>query len=517
MAHLLRGGRFAFESSSAFTGMLTAMVIDGQRIAWMGSDDEADQFATSWSAITELGGALVTPGFVDAHVHATSTGLSLLGLDLSGARSAADILEMVAREASRHPSSLILGHGWDQSGWSERGLPTAQELSRVSSNSQVYLTRVDAHSALVSAALVGAVPQVRGMRGYTDSGWVTEEAHHALRDHALGSLNPGDTARAQAAFLTRALECGIVAVHEMAGPVISSETDCEALLSMSRSRPAPLVTAYWGELAQAGGIDRARGIGAHGAGGDLFVDGSLGSRTACMHQPYRDAPETSGREFIDQESLDAHVDLCVQAGIQTGFHAIGDAATRAVVAAYARAESRYGRERLVSQRHRIEHAESIAESDIHECARLGIVASMQPVFDARWGGQEGMYAERLGWDRARGLNPIGDLRRGGVTVAFGSDAPVTPLDPWGAVQAAVEHRMAAQRVSHSAAVTAHTRAGWHAVGVDDAGRLDVGSTAHLAIWAATEPGELPVAGSTALRTIIGGECAFDSGQLEDRA
>jgi predicted amidohydrolase YtcJ len=512
MAHLLRGGRIAVESSSA----VSAMVIEDGRIAWLGRDEEADDLVARWDARTDLDGALVTPGFVDAHVHATTTGLTLLGLDLSSARSAAEILDAVARVASRNPGSLILGHGWDHSQWPEPSLPTAEELSRATSHAAVYLTRVDAHSALVSTPLVMAVPQVRGMRGYADSGWVSQEAHHALRDYALGSLNSADTARAQEAFLTRALECGIVAVHEMAGPVISSEADCKTLLTISRSRPAPLVTAYWGELAQSGGIDRARGIGARGAGGDLFVDGSLGSRTACMLQPYRDAPETRGREFIDAESVATHVDLCARAGMQTGFHAIGDAATQAVIAAYSRAESKHGRERFMRQRHRLEHAESVGESDIRECARLGIVASMQPVFDARWGGQEGMYAERLGWDRARMLNPIGDLHRRGVTVAFGSDAPVTPLDPWAAVHAAVNHHSPSQRVSHSVALAAHSRAGWHAVGVDDAGRLDVGYAAHLAIWEATQPGGVPVAGETALRTVIGGECVYDSGHLEDR-
>lgn len=492
------------------------MVIEDGRIAWMGSDDEADALVARWDARTDLDGALVTPGFVDAHVHATSTGLTLLGLDLSGTQSAAEILDAVASEAARHPGALILGHGWDQSQWAECSLPTAEELSRASSDAAVYLTRVDAHSALVSTRLVMAVPQVRDLRGYGESGWVSQEAHHVLREHALASLTPIDTARAQGAFLMRALECGIVAVHEMAGPVISGEGDCQALLTLARSRPAPVVTAYWGELAQAGGIECARDIGARGTGGDLFVDGSLGSRTACMHRPYRDAPETSGREFIDAESMATHVDLCVQAGVQTGFHAIGDAATHAVAAAYSRAASKHGHERFLRQRHRIEHAESLAESDILECARLGVIASMQPVFDARWGGLEGMYAERLGWERARELNPIGDLHRRGVTVAFGSDAPVTPLDPWGAVHAAVTHHSPSQRVSRSVAVAAHSRAGWHAVGVDDAGLLDVGAAAHLSIWAATEPGGVPIPGATALRTVIGGECVYDSGLLEDR-
>ncbi len=511
MAHLFRGGRILVESSRD----ITALLIDRGRIAWFGSDEEVGGLSLSGATITDLDGALVTSGFVDAHVHATSTGLTMLGLDLSGTRSAADLLDAVARESVSHPNSLILGHGWDESGWPDRRLPTAEELSRASSNARVYLTRVDAHSALVSSVLIDGIAVSRGLLGFSDSGWVTQEAHHLLREHALGALSSTDIARAQKAFLDRAMECGIVGVHEMAGPVISSESDCRALIAASRSRPSPLVTAYWGQLALTGGIDIARSIGARGCGGDLFVDGSLGSHTACMHQSYLDAPEMRGREFIDHESLAEHVRLCVVADTPTGFHAIGDAATEAVVMAYSKAASVHGDERVIAQRHRIEHAEALSDADIHQCARLGVIASMQPVFDSRWGGQGGMYSERLGWDRAERLNAFGDLHRRGVMVAFGSDSPVTPLDPWGAVHAAMNHHSPAQRITFWNAMDAHTRAGWHAVGVDDAGQLTVGSAAHVAIWAMPTPDAIPDPGATALRTIVGGECVFDSGQLQD--
>lgn len=511
MAHVYRGGRILVRSSTR----VTAMVVENGRIAWLGDEEQVEQLTVHVDAVIELEGALVTPGFVDAHVHATSTGLTLRGVDLSAVESAADILDAVARAAASHPGTLVVGHGWDESRWGQRELPTAQELSRAASNASVYLTRVDAHSALVSSALMTAVPEARGVRGFSETGWVTQEAHHLMREHALGSLSPIDMAHAQDAFLARALECGIVGVHEMAGPVISSTRDCMSLMARSGAGPSPLITLYWGELAHDGGMETARSVGAHGIGGDLFVDGSLGSHTACMLQPYDDAPSTSGREFIDRTSLDAHLKLCVENGMQTGFHAIGDAATEAVMKAYSRAGSRYGRHLIAAQRHRIEHAESMSASAIDECGRLGIIASMQPVFDARWGGESGMYADRLGPDRARRLNPIGDLHRQGVSVAFGSDAPVTPLDPWGAVHAAVHHHSIEQRITYAVAISAHTRAGWHAAGVNDSGELSIGARAHLAIWDVSETDGFPPAGATALRTVIDGECAFDSGRLQD--
>jgi predicted amidohydrolase YtcJ len=123
-------------------------------------------------------------------------------------------------------------------------------------------------------------------------------------------------------------------------------------------------------------------------------------------------------------------------------------------------------------------------------AGLGVVASVQPMFDARWGGPSGMYAQRLGGDRARGMNPFAALVAAGVALALGSDSPVTTLDPWGTVRAAVRHRTPGSGLSARAAFSAHTRGGWRAARRDDEGELVPGATATFAIWQV--PGELVV-------------------------
>jgi hypothetical protein len=122
-------------------------------------------------------------------------------------------------------------------------------------------------------------------------------------------------------------------------------------------------------------------------------------------------------------------------------------------------------------------------------ARLGVVASVQPAFDALWGGPDGMYAERLGAARAAAMNPFAALAAAGVALALGSDSPVTPLGPWAAVRAAAHHHTPACRLSVRAAFTAHTRGGWRAARVDDAGVLAPGMAASYAVW---EAGELAV-------------------------
>jgi predicted amidohydrolase YtcJ len=145
-----------------------------------------------------------------------------------------------------------------------------------------------------------------------------------------------------------------------------------------------------------------------------------------------------------------------------------------------------GVDRLRSRRHRIEHVEMLDSALIKRMVEYGIVASVQPAFDAAWGGLTGMYAQRLGPHRALTLNPFAAMTGVGVPLAFGSDAPVTALDPWGAVRAAAHHRNPHQSISVRAAFAAHTRGGWRALGRDDEGVLAPGAPASFAVWDADE-------------------------------
>jgi hypothetical protein len=127
---------------------------------------------------------------------------------------------------------------------------------------------------------------------------------------------------------------------------------------------------------------------------------------------------------------------------------------------------------------------------IEVLADLGIVASVQPMFDASWGAPGELYDQRLGWDRARAMNPFGSMHRAGIVLAFGSDTPVTPFDPWGGVRAAARHHDEAERLTVQAAFQAHTRGGHRARRDDDAGVLLPGAAATYAVW--DVPGELTV-------------------------
>lgn len=516
---LYRGGRLHCPADPRATALL---VRDGL-IAWVGVDADAPRA----DRVVELDGALLTPAFVDAHVHATDTGLARSGLDLSATRSAAQVLDAVSAFAASSPAdAVVLGHGWDESGWQRQEPPTAQQLDRAARRRRVYLSQASMHSALVSTALLAAAPQAASAPGYDPSGWLRREAHHLVRTAALASITSQQRVAAQRVALRHAASLGIAAVHECGGPDISDEADFTGLLALSGAG-APEVYGYWGELL---GAARARELGAVGAGGDLFADGALGARTAHLSESYLDGDgDGCGHGYLTAEQVRDHLLDCAEHGMQGGFHAIGDAAIGTVLAGFAQVTRKLGLERVRAARHRVEHAEIMNKRLIAGFVEFGIMASMQPAFDRLWGGRQQMYAQRLGAARSLAANPMGAMHGVGVRLAFGSDSPVTPLDPWGSVRAAMSHFNPAQRLSVRAAFAAHTRGGWRAVHRDDEGVLAPGAPATFAVWStpAGVGGGLPVLVSdvphergphdatplpVCRRTVLRGNVIFEEGQ-----
>jgi predicted amidohydrolase YtcJ len=471
----------------------TALLTDGDRIVWVGQEGAADALAAD--VTVDLRDGWLAPAFVDAHVHATSTGMALSGLDLTGTTSLGQALRLLEEHCRRVRGGVVLGTGWDETLWPERRPPSAAELDRASYGGVVYLARTDVHSAVASSALLAVCPEARGVPGWGADGLVSQQAHHLVRRAAQAAVTPAQRRAAQRTALDRAAALGIACVHECGGPDISGEDDFRALLALEH--PVERV-GYWGELLA---VDKARALGAAGAAGDLFVDGALGSRTACLHEDYRDG-EGHGSGYLDSGQVRDHVVACTRGGVQAGFHAIGDEAVRRVADGLRDAAAAVGADAVRAARHRVEHLEMVTPEQIAVLADLGVVASVQPMFDARWGGPSGMYAQRLGPDRARGMNPFAALAAAGVALALGSDSPVTALDPWGTVRAAVRHRTPGSGLSARAAFAAHTRGGWRAGRRDDEGELVPGARATFAVWQV--PGELVVQAPADARAGVSG-------------
>ncbi len=196
----------------------------------------------------------------------------------------------------------------------------------------------------------------------------------------------------------------------------------------------------------------------------------------------------AGNSYLDVDAIAAHLRACTEAGITAGFHVIGDAAVTAVVTALERVVDHFGAPAVARCGHRLEHLEMVTEDQAARLGSWGVFASMQPNFDALWGGEEGMYVQRLGLDRGTKLNPFALLASQGVPIAFGSDSPVTGLNPWATVRAATRHRTPGSAVSARAAFAAATRGAWRAGGDRDGvtGTLVPGAPASYAIWEADD-------------------------------
>jgi predicted amidohydrolase YtcJ len=480
-----------YRNGSVYTAadpFATAMLVDGDTVAWVGSEQAASSIADSSMEIIDLHGALVAPGFVDSHVHLTETGISLDSLQLGGIRSARQLLDAVAASKGDGP---LLGHGWDESTWEDPALPAAEELEQAAGGRPVFLARVDAHSALVSSSLAAAAG-LGGLDGYTTGSQVKRAAHTAARQEARRL--PESSLRAyQRRALTEAAENGYVAMAEMAAPHIGGVSDLRLAASWNTSAdeamPAavPEVLPYWGELAtseeQARALLDELGVSVRGLAGDLNIDGSIGSRTAALRSGYSDAAGERGSLYLSAEQAGAHLAACSLLGIQGGFHVIGDAGLDAALEALEFAAAEVGEQRIRAAGHRFEHVELADADAVQQLARYAVTVSAQPGFDAAWGSEGGMYAQRLG-SRSRSMNPFASLYAAGVPICFGSDSPVTPLRPWSSVRACLEHHNHAERISARAAFLGHTRAGWRAAKYHNpmAGQLVPGAPASFAVW-----------------------------------
>ena len=423
------------------------MLVDDRHVQRVGTGDPPDAHR-----VVDLPGATIVPGFVDTHVHLTGTGVHHQAPELGSATSSAELLGIVRRVVEGREGPVLV-HGFDESRWTERTLPTIDDLDAVGDR-PLAIVRVDGHVTLANSVALhssGALDRdgvERDDEG-EPTGRVTQEANAALRRWFSSHLAEHDVEELQLAAASLAVSRGVTTVHEMSMPHERGLRDLEILLAHRTRLPLDVLT-YVATM----DIPQVMDLGLAGIGGDLPVDGSIGARTAAVSSPYVDA-SGSGARYYDDDRLatffrDGHL-----AGLQVGVHAIGDAAVEQVVAAWERVyqglDSR-GRRHFRARRHRIEHFEMASANLIERAAMLGLAISVQPSFDAAWGGRGALYDQALGWERASAMNPIRGLLERGVEIGAGSDTPITTLDPIATVVALEQHHEPTQRLSREEAV-----------------------------------------------------------------
>jgi predicted amidohydrolase YtcJ len=491
-----------------------AVLVSGGRVAAVVPAAEAGSLGAD--RVVDLGDVTLMPGFVDAHVHLTTTGLALQGADLGRARSAADLLERVRAVAAGPGAGPVWGDGYDDATFATPELPSPEELAAAAGGRPAYLSRVDGHQGLATLDLLAAAGALdatgceRGPDG-SPTGVVRDDANHRARRHVRNLLPDAAVVAAQDCALAHAARRGVACVHEMAGPDIAGRRDFELLLDRVHSLPVEVV-CYWGGLDLEYVLERKLSQ----IGGDLFLDGSLGARTAALSTPYEDRPDTRGSLYLDDDDLTELYVRATMAGVQVGVHAIGDLAIGQALRCARRAVHTMGRAAFASCRHRIEHAELLGSDGAERMADLGLAASVQPAFDAAWGGPGGMYEQRLGQRRTKSMNPFGDLWRRGVPMGGSSDSNVTPLEPWHGVAAAVNHQRRQQRLGLPVALELFTLGGRVLARQERVtGRIERGERADLTAF----PGDVleadprKLVGTDAVFTMVGGRLAHGPQEL----
>jgi predicted amidohydrolase YtcJ len=421
-----------------------AVLVRGERIEAVGSSAEVQKRAGS-ARVLDVRGMMIVPGFVDAHVHFIDGGMGLSSVQLRDARTKADFVGRIAAFARTvSPGTWILNGDWDHTGWGGE-LPERSWIDSVTPNNPVWINRLDGHMNLANSLALREASVTRDTKDVEGGTIVRDAAGEptgVLKDNAMdlvAGLVPAPSVALGLRALDRAMtyvaERGVTSVHHMgswADLDLFQRAHAMGALRTRISAAVPLAT--WSRLRDT--------VAAKGRGdawlriGSLkgFVDGSLGSHTAAMLEPFTDAPTDRGLFVSTPEDLYAWTSGADRAGLQVMVHAIGDRAIRTQLDIFARVAKENGTR---DRRFRIEHAQHIAPADIPRFAELGVIASMQPyhaIDDGRW-------ADRvIGAERAKGTYAFRSLLDAGATLAFGSDWFVAPPEPLTALYAAATRR-----------------------------------------------------------------------------
>ncbi|MGH2756085.1 MAG: amidohydrolase [Actinomycetota bacterium] len=428
----------------------------------------------------DLQGATLVPAFRDAHVHLPATGLYELGLDFRGERSASRILS--AFEGRAADSGVLFGGNFEDP--LDEPLLGA-DIDRAVGDRKALLMRADMHSCIVSSALLDELDlaDVEGVDRDADgrtTGYLREQGASEAYKWFETELPRAQQVEAIRAAVGKAYSRGIAEVHEMFVVEWRSWNSAE-ILQEATDGVALDVAVFFGTTE----VARVKEMGLPRIGGDWFLDGSFGSHTAWLSEPYLSTPPAgstaTGIAYRDDDEVYEFFREAHAADLQVGVHAIGDAAIEQCIAAWERVAREVGDVSVIDKGHRIEHFECATDDHIARAARLRLHGSVQPAFDHYWGGENGLYSERMGWDRASGMNRFASMLRGGMTLAAGSDSTVTPLDPFLQMHSLRKHHVPSERLDPATALALHTMGPAMVSAHRSKGPIQMGAQADLAV------------------------------------
>jgi predicted amidohydrolase YtcJ len=516
-----------------------AVAIHGAKIVAVGDDTTIEKTRGMGTKVINAGGKLVLPGFTDCHIHFLDGSLSLDRVNLEGAKDVADIQKKLRQYAAEHPGDdWILGRGWNYAMFGPEALPHRKYLDEVFPNRPVFLEGYDGHTywanskALALAGITSKTPNPPNGIIVRDA--QTGEATGALKEAAqdlVAKVVPkptrADKLLALRAGMKWANEHGLTRVDSAGGDFESLD-----LFGEMRHRGDLSLRMYIAYFLNPPAL-RREDLDAIEAARKKFhddwidagalkfmVDGVVESHTAAMLEPYSDDPSLKGQPFWEPANYNAAVAEVDKRGFQLFTHAIGDYGVRMALDGYENAEQHNHKR---DRRWRIEHIETVAAADIPRFAKLGVIASMQPLHSYPDADTLEVWARNAGPDRASRAWAWKSIADAGGRLAFGSDWPVVTLNPWEGIQTAVTRQTAEgtpakgfvpeQRLTVSQAVDGYT------LGAAFAGRrektegsLEVGKLGDLIIISQDIFSINPhkIGATKVLTTIVGGRIVYQA-------
>jgi predicted amidohydrolase YtcJ len=520
-----------------------AMAVKGDRILAVGDETDILKRKGPDTTVIDLQGHFVMPGFNDAHMHLTEAGFKKLTVDLTGSRSLDDFRDRIrARVATAAPTEWITGSGWDETIWPGKELPTRWDIDEVAADHPVFLVRIDGHvavantMALTQAHVTLASKDPEGGQIGRDA---TDQPNGILRETAQDLVSsivpqPTDDKRRQAieAALQDIASFGVTSVQDYsyessAGQwknfQIFEQLEREGKLTTRISEWLPFDDSP-DTLKQHRAAHPQNDAMLHTGMLKAFMDGSLGSHTASLLQPYADDPKNTGLPQFDQAKLNDMAKERALAGFQLGFHAIGDKGVQMALDAFAEAEKDAqavgvkAPDGTQNYRFRVEHAQVTNPTQVARFRELKVIASMQPshlLTDMRWA------ESRLGSSRAAHSYAWAEFVKHGVTLAFGTDYPVEPVSPFRGIYAAVTRKSEdgkqeyypAQKLTIEQAIAAYTTGSAYAEFAEkDKSTFAPGMLADFIVLdrdiAAVAPEK--ILGTRVLKTVVGGKTVYEA-------
>jgi predicted amidohydrolase YtcJ len=515
-----------------------AIAVRGDRIQAVGKTVDMEKLKGPQTQVVDLGGHFVMPGFNDAHLHLDEAGTMKLSVDLTGVKSLDDLRTRVQKKVEESKAGdWIQGSGWDETLWPVKVTPTRWDLDEVSGGHPVFLVRIDGHIAVAdtralqlgSITLASRDPQ-GGHIDRNDNGEPTGILRETAQAAVLGVIpKPSHQRRREGLELALAdlAEHGVTSAQDYSPNwenfQIYEELEKEGKLTTRIAEWLPFDDPLE-ELGRKRESHPQSDLMLHSGMLKGFMDGSLGSHTAAMLEPYADDPKNSGLPRYDPAVLNEMTKERVLAGFQIGFHAIGDKGVQMALDAFAVAE-KAAREAHVRApnggddfRLRIEHAQVTTPQQIARFKELKVIASMQPshlLNDIRWA------QDRLGPQRAATSYAWLAFLNKGVTLAFGTDYPVEQVSPFRGLYAAVtrssengkQQYFPEQRLTMDQAITAYTMGSAFAEYEEkEKGKLVPGMLADFVVLdrdlTASSPEKL--LGAKVLRTVVGGKTVYEA-------